>query len=754
MRSTLFAFVVLLIVGFCPVLVAQNEGTTQLSEAEVREKAVVDRFWGLLERSPRRGTSLDRVYGWYVDTGQMEQLIEKCVKLTEAKPDDAKAWLLLGLVLSRRNDDAGTIAALEKAEQLDTQDALAPFYLGEALIAQGRLREAAAALERSVERKPQRNDMLAVMQTLGRVYERFADKEKAGQLWSRMEELFPNDLDILVRIAETLEEEGKYDEALSRYQKLAELSREKKDNYGRVRFTLSAADIKIRLGNKQEAINDFDALLEELAGDNWLADSIRDRVERVFVRQADYAGLAGYYQKRLASHPNDIETTRRLAVAFVRLGRTDDAKRLLESTLEKAPSNITLRLGLIDLLVNDREFDRVDAEYAKINELDPNNPDIIAQWGLAALENRKWDEQQRKANAAKIWHKLVDARPNDRATIVMVADLMAGGKINDAAETLYLKAVELAPNDPSYREYLGFFYHRTGQKDKAIATLRQIAEGDRRTAANLSQLANILKSLGYASEALEVMQSAAELALKDFDLQLACAEMLMQNEDFDAAKERLALAQALVATDDERQAWLRVEIELLTATGELKNAMEALAEELQTAPPDVKRLWQLASYYRADGAFNDATETIEKALALEPASLMLLETAADIYTKNYDEQRAADIYEKLASVDAARRVDHLKRLANLQRDMGQTDKAIETARLVMATGAGNVANSRFYADMLIGMRRKIVAAFRDAAARTLRRISTWGRTTRRGVLANIRVMYAACMSIPEAPGFS
>ncbi len=695
---------------FFPGLVAQEKNATpdtaQISEAETREKAVVDRFWGLLERAPRRGTSLDRVYGYYVDTGQMDQLVEKCVKLTEEKPDDAKVWLLLGLVLSRRNDDEGTIKAFEKAEQLDAQDALASFYLGESLIAQGRLREAAAALERSVERKPQRSDVLAVMQTLGRVYERFADKDKAAKLWSRMEELFPNDSDILVRIAETLEEEGKYDDALARYQKLGELAGKSKDHYGRVRFTLSAADIKIRLGNKQEAVDDFDALLEELAGDNWLADSVRDRVERVFVRQADYAGLAGYYQKRLQSHPNDIETTRRLAVALVRLGRTDEAKQLLEGMLEKAPSNIMLRLGLIDLLVNDREFDRVDEEYAKINELDPNNPDHIAQWGLAALENRKLGEQQRKSNATKVWRKLVEARPNDQATMVMVADLMAGGKINDEAEKLYRRAVELSPNDPSYREYLGFFYHRTEQKDKAVETLKQIAEGDRRTAGNLAQLANIYKSLGYADESLEAMRAAAELAPRDFEMQLALADMLMQNADFEAAKTQLPVAEALVESDDERLAYSRVEVELLTVTDELKPTIEKLAEELRDASPNAKRLWQLAVYRRADGAMVDATESIEKALAIEPASLMLLETAADIHTKAFDERRAADIFEKLATVDAARRVDHLKKLANLQRDMGQTDKAIETARLVMATGSGNVANSRFYADMLIGIGRR------------------------------------------------
>ena|GEM_PF-4791551 len=686
-----------------------QSGQTSVSDAESQEKIAVERFWSILEKNPRRGTSLDRVYGYYVDTGQMDSLIERCQKLTEKSPEDAKTWLLLGLVFSRRSDDTGTINAFEKAEQLDLNDAMSSFYLGESLIAQGRLKEASLALERAVARKPSRNDVLAVLQTLGRVYERFGEQKKSDEIWAKMEEMFPNDLDILVRIAETLEEEGKFEESLKRYQKLAELA--KKDNYARVRFTLSAADIKIRLGNKQEAITDFENLLEELAGDSWLADSVRDRVERVFVRQADYAGLAGYYQKRITAHPNDLDTARRLAVALVRLSRTEEAKTLLRNTLEKAPSNIPLRLAYIDLLVNDKDFEDVDKEYAEIDKLDPNNPDVISQWGLAVLENRKLDEQTRKANAAKIWLKLVETRPNDVAMIVMVADLMAGGNVHDEAEKLYQKAIELAPNDPSYREYLGYFYHRRGQKDLAVQTFRQIAEGERRNAANLAQLGNILQSLGYTNDALTAMKEAAELAPNDFALKLRYSDLLTENGNYDAAKTELAAVQKLVETDDELDIVTQQETKLLTATGELAAAADSLlektAEKLETVEKTIaKDWWKLAVYRRAEGNLEPATDAIEKALEFEPTSLLILQTAADIYAKGFNQSKAADIYEKLAGVDTARRIDHLKKLANLQQETGQTDKAIETARLVMATGAGNAANSRFYADMLLGIGRR------------------------------------------------
>ena len=521
-----------------------------LSDAERKERQVVERFWTLLEKTPRRGTSLDRVYGYYVDTGRLEDLVKRCRESIDKKPNDAKAWLLSGLVLSRRNDDAATAVAFEKAKTLDEADWLAPFYLGETYIAQGRLRDAAEALESALQRSLESlqkksgdkavlgKDVLAILQTLGRVYERFGDRENSTRVWDKLEELFPGDRDILLRIAETLEEEGRFDEALKRYQRLAEMA--KNDNFARVQYILAAADIKVRLGNKQEAIDDFETLLEELSGDNWLSRSIRDRVERIFVRQADYAGLAGYYQKRLQKYPNDLDTIRRHAVALVRLSRTDEAKQLLADALERAPSNVPLRLALIDLLVADRDFEAVDRHYAKIDEIEPNNPDHISQWGLAVLENTKLDEPARKAAAVKIWSRLITARPDDPATLIVVADLANTAKISEEAEKLYKRAIERRPNDPGYREYLGYFYHHRGRKEEAVATLLQIVEGNRRTAANLSQLGGIFKSLGYTDEALTAMKDAVTLAPDDFELRMQYADLLLTNEKTeDAEKEYL-----------------------------------------------------------------------------------------------------------------------------------------------------------------------------------------------------------------------
>ncbi|MDR1140955.1 MAG: hypothetical protein LBL62_04625, partial [Planctomycetaceae bacterium] len=107
-----------------------------------REQRIIERFWEILVKSPRRGTTFDRVYTYYIDTGHAEQFLEHCRNLTEQNPKQNKSWILYGLAAERRGEMEQAAHAFQTATELNTEDSVAPFYLGEIRIAQGRLREA------------------------------------------------------------------------------------------------------------------------------------------------------------------------------------------------------------------------------------------------------------------------------------------------------------------------------------------------------------------------------------------------------------------------------------------------------------------------------------------------------------------------------------------------------------------------------------------------------------------------------------
>src|SRR5262245_62340915 len=99
-------------------------------DAPDAERQVAERFLGILEKNPRRGTALDRVYGFHVERGGLDELVKRYQQRTTRDAKDGTAWMILGLIEAQRGRDAAAVAAFRQAEKHRPDDALASYYLG------------------------------------------------------------------------------------------------------------------------------------------------------------------------------------------------------------------------------------------------------------------------------------------------------------------------------------------------------------------------------------------------------------------------------------------------------------------------------------------------------------------------------------------------------------------------------------------------------------------------------------------------
>src|SRR5438552_7310190 len=97
---------------------------------EQREKLVMERFLGVLETNPRRGTALDRLYGYHVERGTLDKLVGTYTARTKADAKDGVAWMIVALLESQRGRDAAAVAAFKQAEATLPDNALPAYYLG------------------------------------------------------------------------------------------------------------------------------------------------------------------------------------------------------------------------------------------------------------------------------------------------------------------------------------------------------------------------------------------------------------------------------------------------------------------------------------------------------------------------------------------------------------------------------------------------------------------------------------------------
>ncbi len=332
-------------------------------------------------------------------------------------------------------------------------------------------------------------------------------------MWQRLEALFPDDPRVLEQIAVTLAEEGQPALALPRYEKLAELVR---DDYRRVMFQVSAAELKIKAGQRDEGIASLEKVMADLNPDSWLCRDVRRRIDDVFLRSGDQDNLVKYYQRWLETHPDDIEGMSRLARFLASSGRVPEATQWMEKALKLAPSRTDLRKSFIDQLVNDQRVGEAIEQYEQLVAVAPGNMDFLRDWGRLVLRDREEPEDQRRSEAIRIWNQILETRPDDALTVSQVADLYRQNNIGDQAEQLYRRAVELAPDDLQYREYLGEFLHIQKRPEEALAVWSEMAKGDRRNAVNLTRLAEVYNSFGFPEKAIVEVAEAVNLDAKDF----------------------------------------------------------------------------------------------------------------------------------------------------------------------------------------------------------------------------------------------
>jgi len=709
------------------------------------QQRILERYREILVKSPKRGATFDRVYNHYVDTGQSALFYQECQTATQNHPSDAGAWILLGLVAERRNQIEQAAKAFQTAADLEPDNHLPMLYLGELLLNQRHVYEATSALEQSHERllknSGSKNDLRTVLQMLALAYTRFGNSQKSLDVWNQLAGLFPNDPDILVQVAESMESEGKLDEALKQYRRLIPMT---DDHAERVRFSLVAIDIMLRQGNDESALNDLDALLGTLDTESYLADAVRDRIDRIFVR--DPKRQIEFYQKRIAQEPNDTASLLRLTKTFQKADRSAEAETLLLDTIKVSPTNISLRLMLIDLLVNRQDISGAVEQYQAIDKIAPSQTDSLIRWGTLILQSPGMTESTRRTEAAQIWGRIAENSPNDPTAAILVADLFARNRFPDEAEKFYIKAVELRPNDFAYRESLATFYHQQRRKDKVFETL---LPADNRTfqVNNRAEIGQLFLTLQYSTEATQMLREAVQENPHNWTLQYQYLESLLRqdtSESIQDIRELFTNVEKQIVEVEQFSLFLQQEVQLLKSVHKIADVVKIVQSGGESSP-SIRSLWHLAVLHQAEANFPAAVAVVERALDLagyphnnvrhlseggEPDNrvssldsrlrgndgrggndglLPLLRFAAELYEQNGSTDKAIAFYQKLVQDDPARSGDHWKQIITLHIQRGELSQALESSRNLLGHGTENAERLRFVADLFLSVNRRTEA---------------------------------------------
>ena len=572
------------------------------------------------KKTPAAALRLTAFTAIHVERGSLDAFIKSYRDRLDKNPNDGTAWLILGLLEFQRGQDAAAVTALAKAEETRNDDPLPSYYLGQALVLVGQPENAALAFERALTRKPARTDLLDIFQALGRVYQRTQKNDQALEVWNRLEAIFPGDPRVQEQIASALAEENQPAAALPRFEALAKKAT---DPFRQVQLAISAADLKVRLGRSQDALHDFEAMLAKLRPDSWLHREVRRKIEEVFLRNDDQAGLVTYYQQWIKREPDDVEALVRLGRTLAAMGRAAEAQTWFDKAVKLAPSRRDLRLALISQLVQDQKFAEAAKEYQALDQAEPNNPDTLRDWGTLVLRDTTKTQPERKAGAAQVWRKMLDAKPNDPVTTAQVADLLGRPSSPMKPSSSIARPPHWPPPTPSIMNI------SANTSITSNAPTRPRPPGPRSPKAP-TRTPRPWPGSPKSSPASDTSRtpyhrlpkpslSSPTASISDS----SSPRSTIVSKSIDDAETQLTAAAKLAEKDEEKDAVLEARVKNDQAAGRLAAAHRLPAQRTSKPPANPQRAaWcVLARYLEVDTKLPEAVRAAEKAVEIDPRSI-------------------------------------------------------------------------------------------------------------------------------------
>ena len=391
------------------------------------------------------------------------------------------------------------------------------------------------------------------------------------------------------------------------------------------------------------------------------------------------------YQRGLQMSPGNADGMSGLAQTYARMGRNDDAKRLLSQVIRENPkrTNDLLILGELEMRTGDTQqginlLQRAEAQqpsahaelmiavaYLKLKQpekakqmLDlakkhsPNNVEIFQ-----AAANYYREEHDYKA-------AITTLKSAPKMTPSILADLgytyeLDGDK--EQAAQAYARAANEKPNEIGYQLSAAQAELRLGDTEKTRQYLNRAAAIDANHYRLHAIKALLAKEENRQADAIAEYKAAIaalpaggvpEGQLYPVQLRLNLAELYRESGDDEAAHQQLAMAEQEISKlnveGTAKAEFLRVRASIKTSDNDLKGAEADLLEARKLDPDNDNITLQYANLLWKEGRSEESRKIYEGVLAKDPENRYALEAMGYLYREENDPKMAAEYFNRLA----------------------------------------------------------------------------------------------------------
>ncbi len=363
----------------------------------------------------------------YSARGDYELARQSFRKAIELRPDYLAARLGVAQLEIARGEFDAALKDAHDVLAIDRNNLNARLIESAALVGQRKFGESRTLLDAMIKANPSSPDAYYQLGIINLAESKFAEAEAN---FRKSYQLNPSNTRGLLGAVETQMAQNKPDAAMKLLQDETSKLPDRKD------LSLNLANVAVRVGRFDDAIQIFNKVVNSLDKNDRLRGDIYLRLGETQRRKGDYSAAISSLQKSKELQPESVPTLVTLGLVLdTNLGRWTEAKSVYEAVLKLDPKNGVALNNLAFLLAEHGgagELEEALTKATQAKQLMPNLPEVTDTLGWIYLKKN----------------------------------------LPDAALDHFSKLVQSSPDNPTFRYHLGMALQMKGDKPRAIKELQ------------------------------------------------------------------------------------------------------------------------------------------------------------------------------------------------------------------------------------------------------------------------------------------
>ena len=427
----------------------------------------------------------------------------------------------------------------------------------------------------------------------------------------------------------------------------------------------------------------------------------------------DFDTATRLYNEMLQESPDDIELLRQLGNIHVKNNKDSAALPIFLRIAELSPKDVDALISIGGIYRRQKKFNESIAVLERALAIGTNNPQVSYNLGFTFRQMKQYDD------AIACFEDVVDQNPNDVLAFNHIGAIYAERKEHEAAIDTYLRGLKIDPNHPILQMNLAKSYETIGTYSKAVIAYAAALKAKPGWLECIDNYSKLLLKLNRVRDAYELINGALRLNAEDTKMHTRMGDVYMRQSIYPSAEkeykealsyddtyipalaglidsqeeqgkteEAIQTVQKIEKLDPDNPTVIQKSASVYLSANYLSAAYEKIMQLMDSSTKDVQTLSLLGQYYISNGEWEQAEETLQKIIALEPSYSEFYRAGAKRFVQA-GKPEEAEKYLQRAIAQNPHDAKALAQLGSLYEKNNQMDKAYDAFRKASAVDCNN-----------------------------------------------------------------